>query len=341
MTTMYRESDVDANALDRKVVAVVGYGSQGRGQALNLRDSGVDVRLGLREGGASWSEALSEGWSPMNVEEAVDGADLVCMLIPDMEQARCYREKVEPNLKQGSALVFSYGLAIHYGLIEPRADLDVFMIAPKGPGGLVREQYEEGFGVPCLIAVAKDESGEAKTNALAYAHSIGGTRAGVIETTFDEETETDLFGEQAVLCGGVTELITAGFETLVEAGYQPEIAYFECLHELKLIVDLIYRGGYERMHKFVSDTAQYGDHTRGPRVITAETKVRMKEILEEIRSGQFAKEWISEWESGAANYRALQKQDGEQLIEQVGKELRQHFAWLRDDAPKEPIGTGS
>ncbi len=328
MTRVYHEADVDPRALDGKRVVVVGYGSQGRGQSLNLRDSGVDVVVAAREGGPSWKQAVDEGWSPMPIAEAARQADVVCMLVPDMAQAGVWKQLVEPNLKKGACVLFSHGLAVQYGLITPREDLDVVMVAPKGPGRLVRDVYEQGAGVPCLVAVHRDATGSAKRLALAYAHGVGGTRAGVIETSFAEETETDLFGEQAVLCGGVTELIAAGFDTLVEAGYAPEIAYFECLHELKLIVDLIYEGGFARMHEFVSDTAQYGDHTRGPRVINDETRQRMREVLAEVRSGQFAKEWIAEHAAGGANYRRLQREDAERPVERVGKALRERFAWL-------------
>ncbi|MEM1184252.1 MAG: ketol-acid reductoisomerase [Planctomycetota bacterium] len=329
MTEMYRVEDVDPKALEGRRVAVIGYGSQGRGQSLNLRDSGVDVTVGLRPGGKTWAQAESEGWTPQSIDEAVRGADLVNILVPDMAQKALWAEQIEPNLKPGSMLMFSHGLAIQYGLITPGADIDVTMIAPKGPGRLVRDQYELGCGVPCLVAVHQDASGQAKARALGYAHAIGGTRAGVIETTFTEETETDLFGEQAVLCGGVTELIAAGFDTLVNAGYKPEVAYFECLHELKLIVDLIYEGGFERMHEFVSDTAQYGDHTRGPRVINAETRARMAEVLKEIQNGTFAKEWIAEHEAGGENYRRLQAEDADRAVERIGKQLRPGFAWLK------------
>ena len=336
MTEMYREQDVNQNALDGKRVVVVGYGSQGRGQALNLRDSGVDVCVALRPGGPTWAQAESEGWTPEPIVSAVASADVVCVLVPDMAQKSLWTEQIQPNMKPGSALLFSHGLAIQYGLIEPGSDIDVVMIAPKGPGRLVRDQYELGCGVPCLCAVHQDSTGSAKETALAYAHAIGGTRAGVIETTFSEETETDLFGEQAVLCGGVTELIAAGFDTLVGAGYKPEVAYFECLHELKLIVDLIYEGGFERMHEFVSDTAQYGDHTRGPRVVNDETRQRMREILTEIQDGTFAREWIAEHEAGGANYRRLQAEDADRAVERVGRQLRPGFSWLNQPtAPRE------
>lgn len=326
---MFGEKDVDAKALSGKRVAVLGYGSQGRGQALNLRDSGVDVVLGLRAGGATFKAAESDGWKPTDPADAVQGADLVMMLVPDMAQPSLFQEAVQPNLKKGAMLLFSHGFNIHYGQIKPPADVDVAMIAPKGPGKLVRDQFEIGRGVPCLIAVQQDASGKAFERALAYAHAIGGTRAGVLETTFGEETETDLFGEQAVLCGGATELIMAGFETLVEAGYQPEVAYFECLHELKLIVDLIYEGGIARMHQFVSDTAKFGDLTRGPRIVDSHVRESMKQVLREVQDGTFAREWILENQAGSPRYSALLKKDLAHPIEEVGKDLRSRMTWLK------------
>jgi ketol-acid reductoisomerase len=326
---MYWESDANKQALADKKIAVLGYGSQGRAQALNLRDSGINVVLGLRPGSPTWKQAEGDGWKPQDAAQAVKSADVVCLLVPDLAQGQLYREVVAPNLKAGAMLLFSHGFNIHYKQIVPPDNIDVAMIAPKAPGGMVRRTYEEGNGVPCLIAVHKDASGKAFERALAYAQGIGGTKAGVIETTFAEETETDLFGEQAVLCGGATELIAAGFETLVAAGYQPEVAYFECLHELKLIVDLIYEGGFARMHKFVSETAKYGDLTRGPRIVDDHVRASMKKVLEEVRSGQFAREWIAETQTGKANYNALMKKDLEHPIEAVGKKLRERMSWLK------------
>lgn len=330
MSKMYWESDANRKALEGKKVAVLGYGSQGRAQALNLRDSGINVVLGLRAGSPTWKQAESEGWKPQNAPDAVKSADVVCLLVPDLAQAQLYKDVVAPNLKLGAMLLFSHGFNIHYKQIEPPEGIDVAMIAPKAPGGMVRRTYEEGNGVPCLIAVHKNATGQAFERALAYAQGIGGTKAGVIETTFAEETETDLFGEQAVLCGGATELIAAGFETLTAAGYQPEVAYFECLHELKLIVDLIYEGGFARMHKFVSETAKYGDLTRGPRVVDDHVRASMKKILEEVRSGQFAREWIAETQTGKKNYDAMLEKDLNHPIESVGKKLRERMSWLKN-----------
>lgn len=334
MEKMFGEKDVQAGAMRGQRIAVLGYGSQGRAQALNLRDSGLDVVVGIRKGGKSYDQAVSEGWKPVDPKEAVSGADVVMMLVPDMAQPSLYEEAVAGQLKKGAMLMFSHGFNIHYGQIKPAADVDVAMIAPKSPGQLVRRTYQEGKGVPCLLAVEQDATGTAFNRALAYAHGIGGTRAGVLQTTFAEETETDLFGEQAVLCGGVTELITAGFETLVDAGYRPQVAYFECLHELKLIVDLIYEGGIARMHEFVSDTAKFGDLTRGPRVVDASTRERMKEILAEVRSGAFATEWVLENKAGCPRYRALLAQDLAHPIEEVGKELRSRMSWLQKEEKK-------
>lgn len=329
MTTMYFESDINMSALDNLCVAMIGYGSQGRGQAMNLRDSGVNIVVGLREGGQSWQQAVSEGWDPLTMEEAAKQADVVCMMCPDMAQPKVYRDIIEPNLKAGSTVLFSHGFCIHYGAITVKPENNVVMIAPKGPGGMVRRQYEEGSGVPALVAVEQDATGNALEIALAYGWGIGAARAGIIETTFPEETETDLFGEQAVLCGGLTELITAGWETLVEAGYQPEVAYFECLHEVKLIVDLIYEGGIARMHEFISDTAAYGDLVSGKRIITAETRENMKHVLKDIQDGTFAKQWQEEAASGAKNFKRMMEEDIAHPIEKCGKELRKQFSWLK------------
>ena len=331
MPTMYFESDVNAKALDGKCVAMMGYGSQGRGQSLNLRDSGVNVVVGLRKDGKSWQQAVSEGWSPLTMEEAVKQADLVCMMTPDMTQPKVWRDIVEPNLKPGSTVLFSHGFCVHYGAITVAPENNVVMIAPKGPGGMVRRQYEEGSGVPALIAVHQDPTGDAKDLALAYGWGVGSARAGIIETTFPEETETDLFGEQAVLCGGLSELIVAGWETLVEAGYQPEVAYFECLHEVKLIVDLIYEGGLARMHEFVSDTAAYGDLVTGKRIVTDETRKAMKAVLTDIQDGTFAKNWFAEAEAGYPEFNRMMQEDLDHDIETVGKNLRKQFSWLKSN----------
>jgi ketol-acid reductoisomerase len=317
----YFEGDADLDIFRGKTVAVVGYGSQGRGQALNLRDSGLSVIIGVRPG-KSWQKASEEGFEVFPVSEAVKRANLVQILLPDEQQAAVYRAEIHPHLKEGMCLSFSHGFNIHYGQIVPPPTVDVIMIAPKGPGSMVRRTYEEGKGVPALIAIHQDTTGKAKEMALGYAKAIGATRAVVLETTFREETETDLFGEQTVLCGGVTSLIKAGFETLVDAGYAPEMAYLEILHELKLIVDLIYEGGFTKMRNAISNTAQYGDLTRGPRVIGAETYEAMQEILDEIQSGQFAKEWILENMVNRPVFNALTRADEEHLIEMVGKDLR-------------------
>lgn len=335
-TRIFWEKDANPKVLNGKRIAVIGYGSQGRAQSLNLRDSRCDVVVAELPGSRAWSQAEQEGWKPLAAPEAVRGADLVCMLVPDMLQPAVYRESVAPNLKKGAALLFSHGFNIHYGQIRPSAEMDVIMIAPKGPGSLVRRQYEEGRGVPCLLAVHQDASGKAFDLALAYGHAVGGTRAGIIETTFAEETETDLFGEQAVLCGGVTELIAAGWETLVEAGYKPEVAYFECCHELKLIVDLIYEGGFARMHQFVSETAKYGDLSRGPRVIDGHVRAALKKILEEVRSGEFAREWVLENQAGRPVYSKLLERDLNHPIEKVGRELRARMPWLQPSEGKPP-----
>ncbi len=327
---VYYDKDADLSIIQGKKVAIVGYGSQGHAHANNLKESGVDVVVGLREGSASAQKATNAGLNVASVEEAVSQADLVMVLTPDEHQARIYREQIAPNIRQGAALAFAHGFNIHFGQIEPRKDLDVVMIAPKGPGHLVRSTYVEGGGVPSLIAVHQDASGQAKELALSYASANGGGRAGVIETTFREETETDLFGEQVVLCGGLTALIQAGFETLVEAGYSPEMAYFECLHETKLIVDLIYEGGIANMRYSISNTAEYGDFTRGPRVITDESRKAMKDILKEIQTGEFAKEFILENQANAATLKARRRISAEHPIEVVGEKLRDMMPWIKN-----------
>jgi ketol-acid reductoisomerase len=314
-------------------VAVIGYGSQGRAHALNLRDSGAEVIIGLRPGGPTEAKAKADGFTVKEPAAAIREAGLIAVLTPDMVQPQLYRDVIEPNIQKGACLLFAHGLNVHYGEITPRDDLDVILVAPKGPGALVRREFEIGRGVPCVYAVNADRSGKAEQLALNYCAGVGGARAKAIKTTFKEETETDLFGEQAVLCGGATKLVLAGWETLVEAGYQPEIAYYECLHELKLIVDLLYDGGLTRMHEFISETAQYGDLTRGPRVIDAGTKARMKEILSEIQDGTFARQWIAEYKAGNPEYQRLKQADLDHPIEQVGKALRAEMAWL-NAAPK-------
>lgn len=328
MVKMYYEKDVNRQALEGKTIAVIGYGSQGHSQAQNLRDSGFKVIIGLRKG-KSWEQAEADGFSVYSVAEATAQADVVQILLPDELQAKVYKEEIEPNLKEGAALFFSHGFNIHFGQIQPPENVDVVMVAPKGPGHLVRRVYVEGFGVPGLIAVEQDATGKALEIGLAYASGIGATRAGVIETTFREETETDLFGEQAVLCGGTAELVKAGFETLVEAGYKPEIAYFECLHELKLIVDLMYEGGLEYMRYSISDTAEYGDYSSGKRVINENTKAEMKKILSEIQDGTFARNFILENQSNRAAFTARRRLEKEHPIEQVGRQLREMMAWIK------------
>ena len=326
---MYSEADVDLSTLNDSRIAVLGYGSQGRAHALNLKDSGLDVVVGLRRSGASFSKAEADGLEVMEPGEAVKGAAIVVFLTPDMVQKSLYASVVD-NIDKGAALLFAHGFAIHYEQIAPRADLDVVLIAPKGPGGLVRRQYEEGHGVPCLVAVNQDATGKALPLALAYAAGIGGARAGVIETTFAEETETDLFGEQAVLCGGATELIVAGFETLVEAGYQPEVAYYEVMHELKLIVDLLHEGGLKKMHKFISDTAAYGDMVSGPRVVDDNSRAKMKDVLTDIQNGTFARNWIAENEAGMPEFKRMMQADLDHPIEKVGADLRSRMDWLSE-----------
>src|SRR5580698_10573407 len=326
---LYSMKDVDRKALKGARIAVLGFGSQGRAHALNLKDSGFDVVVGVRKGGPSWKKARREGLEVAEPAAAAASADLIAMLVPDLAQKALYQE-IRKGLKKGAALLFAHGFNIHFKQVKPRADLDVVLIAPKGPGDLVRRQYQQGRGVPCLLAVAQDATGKAHARALAYADGIGGTRGGVIETTFAEETETDLFGEQAVLCGGATELVVKGFETLVEAGYQPEVAYYECMHELKLIVDLLHEGGLAKMHRYISDTAKYGDLTRGPRVVNDRTKKEMRKILKEIQTGKFARQWISENENGSKNYKRLLKQDLSHPIERVGAKLRERMPWLKE-----------
>lgn len=344
MTKMYWEKDANSSALNGKTICVLGYGSQGRAHAMNLRDSGCNVVLGLRKDGKSYRQAVEDGWTPKEPQEAARNADVICFLAPDMAQPELYREAVAPNLKKGATLLFAHGFNVHYGEIKPHADTDVVMCAPKGPGALVRRQYEERRGVPCLVAVHQDATGKAFETALAYAHAIGGTRAGVLQTTFQEETETDLFGEQAVLCGGARQLIMAGFETLVNAGYQPDVAYFECLHELKLIVDLIYEGGFDKMHEFISETAKYGDFTRGDRIVDQHVRENMKKVLTEIQDGTFAREWIQETKSGRANYNKLWKEAGEHQVEETGKKLRANMSWIANKKPegsKQLAGSGT
>ncbi|NLM13901.1 MAG: ketol-acid reductoisomerase [Epulopiscium sp.] len=330
MAKLYYEQDCNLNLLKGKTVAVIGYGSQGHAHALNLHESGVDVVVGLYEGSKSWAKAEAAGLKVAVAAEAAAKADIIMILINDEKQPKLYKESIEPNLTPGKSLVFAHGFNIHYGQIVPPADVNVFMVAPKGPGHTVRSQYQEGKGVPCLVAVHQDATGNAKDLALAYAAGIGGARAGILETTFKEETETDLFGEQAVLCGGVSELMKAGFETLVEAGYQPESAYFECMHEMKLIVDLINQGGLSYMRYSISDTAEYGDYSVGKRIITEETKKEMKKVLKEIQDGTFAKNWILENQANRPSFNARRRMEAEHQIEKVGKELRKMMSWIQE-----------
>jgi len=326
---IFSERDVNKAQLESRKITILGFGSQGRAHAMNLKDSGLNVVVGLRRNGSSWDKAIDDGLNVLEPDEAVIDSDLISFLVPDMAQPELY-SSLESKIKNSATLLFAHGFNIHYQQIQPRSDLDVILIAPKSPGDLVRRQYKQGKGVPCLMAVERDNSGQAQANAMAYAHGIGGSRAGILTTTFAEETETDLFGEQAVLCGGVTELIVAGFDTLVDAGYQPEVAYFECMHELKLIVDLLYEGGIKKMHEFVSETAIYGDLSRGPRIINSETKERMKTILAEVQNKTFAQEWIEENKSGKENYNRMMDDDQSQQIEKVGKELRERMSWLKN-----------
>jgi ketol-acid reductoisomerase len=328
---IFYDHDADLSLIQGRHVAVLGYGSQGHAHALSLRDSGVDVRVGLQPGSKSREKAESDGLRVLAPAEACEEADLVMVLIPDHLQRQVYAEAIAPSLVEGDALFFAHGLNIRYGLIQPPADVDVVMVAPKGPGHLVRRQFSEGRGVPALVAVERDASGNALALGLSYAKGIGATRAGVLKTTFKEETETDLFGEQAVLCGGVSELIKAGFDTLVEAGYQPEAAYFECLHEMKLIVDLMYEGGISKMYWSVSETAEYGGYTRGPRIVTDATRAEMKKVLGEITDGSFAKEWMAEYDAGLPNYKRYFQENTEHRVEQTGRTLRPMMSWITED----------
>ncbi|HLS67521.1 MAG TPA: ketol-acid reductoisomerase [Pseudogracilibacillus sp.] len=329
MAKVLYEKDINKEVLRGKKIAVIGYGSQGHAHSLNLRDSGFDVVVGLRPG-KSQQKAEEDGFTVLSVADAVKEADVTMILLPDELQAKVYEESIKDNLKDGSALAFAHGFNVHYSQVVPPANVDVFLVAPKGPGHLVRRTYEEGFGVPALFGIYQDYTGNAKDIALAYAAGVGGARAGVLETTFQEETETDLFGEQAVLCGGTTALVKAGFETLVEAGYQPEVAYFECLHELKLIVDLLYEGGLANMRYSISDTAQWGDFVSGPRVINDETKARMQEVLEDVQSGKFAKEWILENQANRPQFNAINERENNHPIEKVGKELRDLMPFVKN-----------
>ncbi len=329
MVKIYYDQDANLEMLAGKTVAIIGYGSQGHAHALNLKESGVNVVVGLYKGSKSWPKAEAEGLKVMTAADAAKTADVVMMLIPDEKQAATYKNDIGPNLKSGSALAFAHGFNIHFGQIVPPPDVDVFMVAPKGPGHLVRRVFTEGAGVPCLVAVHQDASGKAYDIGLAYAKGIGGTRAGVLDTTFREETETDLFGEQAVLCGGITALMTAGYETLVEAGYKPESAYFECFHEMKLIVDLMYEGGMAKMRHSISDTAEYGDYTTGSRIITDATRAEMKKILAEIQDGTFAKKWLLENQANRPQFNAMRRRAAQHPIEEVGAKLRNMMSWMK------------
>jgi len=325
---IYYEKDAPIKALKGKKVAVIGYGSQGHAHSQNLRDSGIKVAVAELKGTANCKLAIKHGFKPTDIKQAIDGAALIIVTLPDEMQARVYQSQIAPNLKAGQTLGFCHGFNIHFKYIKPPKDVNVVMIAPKGPGHLVRSEFVKGGGVPCLVAVQQDADGKAKKIALAWGNGVGGARAGIIETTYKEETETDLFGEQVVLCGGLTALIKAGFETLVKAGYQPEIAYFECMHEVKLIVDLMYQGGLSYMRYSISNTAEYGDLTRGSRIITKQTKAEMKKILSEIKSGRFAKEWVAEYKAGCKNFNRLYKKDYNSQLEQVGRKLRGMMKWI-------------
>ena len=330
MARMYYDQDANLDLLAGKTVAIIGYGSQGHAHALNLKESGVNVVVGLYAGSKSAKKAEESGLKVLTVAEASKVADWIMILLPDEVQKTIYKAEIEPNLSEGNVLLFAHGFNINFGQILPPDFVDVVMVAPKGPGHLVRRTYEQGEGVPALFAIYQDASGQARDRAMAYAKGIGGTRAGILETTFREETETDLFGEQVVLCGGLTALIKAGFDTLVEAGYQPELAYFECLHEVKLIVDLIVEGGLAKMRDSISNTAEYGDLTRGPRIVTEETREEMRQILREIQTGQFAREFVLENQAGKPGFIAMRRRESEELIEEVGKDLRAMFSWLKD-----------
>ena len=330
MARMYYDQDANLDLLAGKTVAIIGYGSQGHAHALNLKESGINVVVGLYAGSKSVKKAEESGLKVLTVAEASKVADWIMILLPDEVQKTIYQAEIEPNLREGNVLLFAHGFNINFGQILPPAFVDVVMVAPKGPGHLVRRTYEQGEGVPALFAIYQDASGQARDLAMAYAKGIGGTRAGILETTFREETETDLFGEQVVLCGGLTALIKAGFDTLVEAGYQPELAYFECLHEVKLIVDLIVEGGLAKMRDSISNTAEYGDLTRGPRIVTEETREEMRQILREIQTGQFAREFVLENQAGKPGFIAMRRRESEELIEEVGKDLRAMFSWLKD-----------
>jgi ketol-acid reductoisomerase len=329
MARMYYDADANLDLLAGKTIAIIGYGSQGHAHALNLKDSGMNVIVGLYPGSKSVAKAQAAGLTVKDVGDAANVADFIMILLPDEVQKTVYKHEIEPNLQEGNVLAFAHGFNIHFSQVVPPAKVDVVMVAPKGPGHLVRRTYEQGEGVPALFAVYQDATGQARDRAMAYAKGVGGTRAGILETTFREETETDLFGEQAVLCGGLSALIKAGFETLVEAGYQPELAYFECLHEVKLIVDLVVEGGLAKMRDSISNTAEYGDYTRGPRIVNDQTKVEMKKILSEIQSGQFAREFVLENQSGKPGFTAMRRQEAEHEIEAVGKDLRAMFSWLK------------
>ncbi|HYX18114.1 MAG TPA: ketol-acid reductoisomerase [Nostoc sp.] len=329
MARMYYDEDANLDLLAGKTIAIIGYGSQGHAHALNLKDSGLNVIVGLYPGSKSVAKAEAAGLTVKNVADAANAADFIMILLPDEVQKTIYKNEIEPNLEEGNVLAFAHGFNIHFGQVVPPANVDVVMVAPKGPGHLVRRTYEGGEGVPALFAVYQDASGQARDRAMSYAKGIGGTRAGILETTFREETETDLFGEQAVLCGGLSALIKAGFETLVEAGYQPELAYFECLHEVKLIVDLVVEGGLAKMRDSISNTAEYGDYTRGPRIVTEQTKAEMQKILTEIQSGQFAREFVLENQAGKPGFTAMRRKEAEHKIEEVGKDLRAMFSWLK------------